>query len=188
MLIYHNDLVNTHLLIMTRTCEIGQHVLWRWTARQTSLPEIQNSRTSFQLLQLHASSLACWTIRTRYTYVNLVFGRGISDKHYTRMSPPEQNTGCNDLKRCCCHPWPWASWNYQTKYISRSQFWIQQHCINWLMVFWYSKQESSAVAEKPARRDSIPEEIHRNDDDDDDFSFTSRSAFIMVTCSLKFGI
>jgi len=33
-----------------------------------------------------------------------------------------------------------------------------------------------------------PEEIHRNDDDDDDFSFTSRSAFIMVTYSLKFGI
>jgi len=34
-----------------------------------------------------------------------------------------------------------------------------------------------------------PEEIYRNDDDDgDDFSFTSRSAFIMVTYSWKFGI
>jgi len=36
-----------------------------------------------------------------------------------------------------------------------------------------------------------PEEIHRNDDDDDDdddFSFTSRSAFIMVTYSLKFVV
>jgi len=38
-----------------------------------------------------------------------------------------------------------------------------------------------------------PEEIHRNDDDDDDdddddFRFTSRSAFIVVTYSLKFGI
>jgi len=32
-----------------------------------------------------------------------------------------------------------------------------------------------------------PEEIHRNDDDDD-FSFTSRSVFIMVTYRLKFGI